>query len=284
MRFVFLHGGPGFNSFAEQAILGPILDSAGHEVVFWNEPSQLRPDGEPFEATGAFDRWLASAERCVLSAAQSQPVHLITHSITVHPAVEIVRRHPGLVTTLVVVAPSADTFATFTNVLRLACEDLSNTVPEVAASLASCLERTRALLDEPLHEGLVHASNDDRLFTHYWADARQLEASLAARARPEAQFDPVSFFAVLTGFAQRGGSLLSTAAVNVPTLVLFGAQDRITAFDEQRGAIEAAIPSACIQVLDGCSHYLHLDRPLHFVDLIVDWATVHAESPADRSG
>ena len=39
MRFVFLHGGPGFNSFAEQAILRPLIVSAGHDIVCWNEPS-----------------------------------------------------------------------------------------------------------------------------------------------------------------------------------------------------------------------------------------------------
>ena len=282
-RFVFLHGGPGFNTFAEQAILGPLLNSRGHEVVFWNEPSRLRPDGESFEVTGAFERWLASAERCVVSAAQSQPVNVITHSVTVHAAVEILRRHPGRVATLVVIAPSADSFATFTNVLKLAHEDLADVKPEIASSIAACLQRTRAVADEAMREGLLNVLQDDKLFTHYWADAGQMQASMAAQARPEAQFDTDSFFAVLTGFAQRGASLQSTADVSVPTLVLFGLQDRVTPFDEQRGTIEAAMPGACIQVLDGCSHYLHLDRPQHFVDLVVDWATANSRDRVQRS-
>src|SRR5262245_376586 len=112
MTFVFLHGGPGFNSFAEQAMLGWLFQVAGQTIVFWNEPSRLRPEGEPFEAERAFERWLASAERSVLSAAESGPVHVITHSASVHAGLEISRRHPSRVASLVLVAPAADLFTT----------------------------------------------------------------------------------------------------------------------------------------------------------------------------
>jgi pimeloyl-ACP methyl ester carboxylesterase len=271
MRFVFLHGGPGFNSFAEQAILGPMFHCDGHEIVFWNEPSRLRPGGEPFEETSAFERWLVSAERCVLFAAQSLPAHLIAHSVTVHAAVEIVRRHPGRIATLVVLAPSADPFVTFTNVLRLAHEDLSEVKPQVAVTIAECLARTREFLDDAMREGLMNVLHDERLFSHYWADLVQFEASMSALARPEAQFDAEPFFAVLSGFKQRGATCLSESSVNVPALVLFGAHDRITPAGEQRSAIEAALPGARIDVLDGCSHYVHLDRPQHFVEFVAEW-------------
>jgi pimeloyl-ACP methyl ester carboxylesterase len=276
MRFVFLHGGPGFNSFAEQTILCPLFVSDGHEIVCWNEPSRLRPGGEVFETAGAFERWLASAERCVVSAAQSQPVHLITHSVAVHAALEIVRRQPRLISSLVVVAPSVDTFATFTNVLRLAHEDLREVKPNVASTIADCLLRTRTVLDDAMREGLMDVLQDERLFTHYWADPAQFEASMSALARPEAQFDAESFFAVLGGFAQRGDACLSAATVNVPTLVLFGDRDRITPGAEQRGAIRAVAPDAQIEVVEGCSHYVHLDRPRHFIDVVVTWAAARA--------
>jgi pimeloyl-ACP methyl ester carboxylesterase len=274
MRFVFLHGGPGFNSFAEQAILGPVFESAGHAISFWNEPSRLRPAGEPFEETRAFEHWVASAERSVLAAATSSPVHLISHSFTVHAAVDIACQHPSRVASLVIVAPGANGFATFCNVLRLAHEDLAGVKPEVASAIADSLGRTGAVVDAAMRDGLMNVLlHDDRLFTHYWGDPGQMQASMAARARPDAQFDVESFFAVLSDFGERGASLLSTGPVIVPTLTLFGAQDRITRFEEQRDTIQTAIPDGRIEVLDGCSHYLHLDRPRHFVEIVADWAT-----------
>jgi len=272
MRFVFLHGGPGFNSFAEQAILRPLIVSAGHDIVCWNEPSRLRPDGESFEVAGAFERWLASAEGCVVCAAQSQPIHLITHSMGVHAALEIMRRRPGCVATLVAVAPSIEAFATFTNILRLAHEDLSEAKPDVASTLAQCLARTQTVLDAAMREGLMNVLQDERLFSHYWADRRQFEASMSALARPEAQFDVESFFAVLDGFAQRAASPPLRPGPTVPTLVLFGAHDRVTPHHEQRSAIDETLPGARVNVLDGCSHYVHLDRPQHFVAEVVEWA------------
>lgn len=276
-HFVFLHGGPGFNSFAEEAILGPLFHSSGHTIRFWNEPSRLRPLGDSFDANGAFQHWLASAEHCVLADGQLQPLHVITHSVSVHAAVEIVRRHRTRITSLVVVAPGADTFATFTNVLRLGHEDLRLVKPEIALTIARCLEETRAVLDDPMREGLMNVLQDDRLFSHYWADPGQFEASMSALAlaRPESQFDVQSFFAVLSDFGQRGATLLSSE-VHIPTLGLFGVRDRVTPFEEQRSALEVTIPGVRMEVLEGCSHYVHLDRPQHFVDTVVKWANAQS--------
>jgi pimeloyl-ACP methyl ester carboxylesterase len=272
MRFVFLHGGPGFNSFAEQAILGPVWRATEHEIVFWNEPSRLRPDGDPFEVTGAFERWLASAEQFVLRSAGSERVHLIAHSFTPHAAMEIARRYPDRLASLTVVAPAADPFVTFCNVLRIGRDDLAPVAPEAATVIADCLGRTRFVLDEAMREGVLAVLQDDRLFTHYFADPEQFRAAMTARARPGGEFDLESFFAVLTDFGERGGSLLSTDPVIIPTLALFGAQDRITPIDEQRQAVRAAIPDCRMHVLEGCSHHLHLDRPRPFSDIVIDWA------------
>jgi pimeloyl-ACP methyl ester carboxylesterase len=273
MRFAFLHGGPGFNSVAEEAILGPLFVCGGHEITFWNEPSRLRPDGDPFDATGAFERWLTSAERLVLRSAASMPVHLIAHSFTVRAAMEIARRHPSRLSSLVFVAPNVDTFEGYRNVLRLAHEDLIETNPEAASAIARSLADTRAVLDAAMRDGILNALYDDRIFTHYFADADQMRRTMAAWSSAEGQFDVDSLFAVLADFGQRGHSLLSTAPVTVPTLALFGAHDRVTSAEEQSPALRAAVPGARIEVLDGCSHFVHLDRPQYFVDIVVAWAS-----------
>jgi pimeloyl-ACP methyl ester carboxylesterase len=280
MRFAFLHGGPGFNSFAEQAMLGPRFGSGGHEISFWNEPSALRPDGEPFVPGGAFERWLDSAEQFVSRAASGAPVHLIAHSFTAQAAMNIARLKPGWLASLVLVTPAADPFVTYCNVLRLAHEDLERSKPGVASTIAGCLERSRAVLDAEMREGMMNVLQDDRLFTHYWADAEQMAASMAARARPEAQFDLDSFFAVLADFGERGASLLSTAPISVRALVLFGAHDRITRVSEQQRAVRAAMPEARIEVMDGCSHYLHLDQPGRFFGTVVNWAAAASAGPS----
>jgi pimeloyl-ACP methyl ester carboxylesterase len=272
MKYVFLHGGPGANSLAEQAILGPILQSSGYQTTFWNEPSSLRLDGDPFEADGAFERWLASAEQSVLRSALTERAHVIAHSFAVQAAWEIARRHASRLSTLILVAPAADPFATFRNVLRLAREDLLEAKPDVATAIADSLERSRVLMDDAMQAGMLNVLQDERLFTHYWAEPGQMQASMAACEGPDGQFDVNSFFAVLSDFARRGATLLSRDPISVPTLVLFGAVDPVTPPDEQCAAVQAAAPNARIEVVDGCSHHVHLDRPMFFVDRIVRWA------------
>jgi pimeloyl-ACP methyl ester carboxylesterase len=176
----------------------------------------------------------------------------------------------------VLVSPAADVFATFTNVMRLAHDDLAEAKPGIASAIAGCLERTAAVLDDAMREGLLNVLHDDRLFTHYWSDAEQFRASMAAQARPEAQFDVESFFAVLGDFAGRGAARLSSDAIRCPALAIFGADDRVTRHAEQRQAVMAAVPHARIDVFDGCSHYLHLDRPEGFLDTVVSWASSKA--------
>jgi pimeloyl-ACP methyl ester carboxylesterase len=105
---------------------------------------------------------------------------------------------------------------------------------------------------------------------------------MSALRGPEAQFDVESFFAVLSQFGQLGATLLSPA-VNIPALALFGAQDPVTPFEEHRSAIEAGLPDGRLEVLDGCSHYLHLDRPRHFVDLVVEWAATHSRTAVEQT-
>jgi pimeloyl-ACP methyl ester carboxylesterase len=272
MRFVFLHGGPGFNSVAEQAILGPLFHAAGHEIVFWNEPSRLRSDGDPFQAADAYTRWLESAERCVLRSAAPEPVHLIAHSFAPHAAVEIARRHAHRLASLTLVAPSANLLATYRNVLELASEDLREVKPDVAAAIEACHARTRMILDEAMREGILLALQDERLFTHYFVNAEQLQAVAAAQARPEAQFDVESMLAVLADFGTHGPSIAPTPPVTTPCLILFAVQDVVSPSDEHQAMVLAAIPGAHIVTMDGCSHYPHLDRPQPFVDVVVGWA------------
>jgi pimeloyl-ACP methyl ester carboxylesterase len=46
----------------------------------------------------------------------------------------------------------------------------------------------------------------------------------------------------------------------------------VTTIDEQRLALETAIPQVDIRLLKGSSHYLHLERPDDFIGLIEEWS------------
>jgi pimeloyl-ACP methyl ester carboxylesterase len=271
MPSVFLHGGPGFNSFAERTMLGPLFETAGLKVSFWDEPSRLRPEGDRFEVDMAFDRWLASAIGFVRRSSASGPVHLITHSSTVHAGIHIAREHPERVASLVLVAPSADNFTTFKTVLRIARDDLAASAPHLAETIASSLARTRTVMDDAMREGMLAAVQDERLFTHYFVNQEQLRQSAAVWSRQESQFDLESFLAVLSDFRRRGASLLEGPPVRTPALALFGTADPITPMAEHLSTLQRAVTDLRVELIEGVSHCLHLDWPQHFVDRVLAW-------------
>jgi pimeloyl-ACP methyl ester carboxylesterase len=281
MRFVFLHG-PGFNTFAERAILGDLFGAAGAEITFWNEPSRLRPAGEPFEEDAAAERWLASATNAVVEAARNGPVFAIGHCAAAPLAIEIARRHGERVAGLVLVTPSLDPFLSLRNVLRLAQQDLVSAAPETSEALGRTADATRTLMDDAMCDGLPLVLQDPKIFTHYWADQEQFAASMAAQAAPEAQFDVDSFFGVFRGLTD-WLPRRSCAPLHVPALALSGGCDPIAPRREQDATLAVELPDAKSIVFDDAGHFLHLDRPGRFSDAVVRWAReCHAEPASDH--
>ena len=59
--------------------------------------------------------------------------------------------------------------------------------------------------------------------------------------------------------------------IDVPTLVLWGAQDRIVAPDYGR-AYAAAIPNARFATIDQAGHFPHLEQPDEFASQVLSFA------------
>lgn len=280
MRVFFMHGGPGMNSFAEQAILEPLLTAKGWSAFFWNEPSRLRPAGDSFDAAAAYEGWVGSAERNLIKFSAAEPVWILAHCWAAGPAMQLAARHPERIAGLVLIAPAADHFGVFGRILRLAERDLASDQPHIAASLASCLTRTRSFMDADMHEALRLALNDQKLFGHYWANPDQFQASLAAWLAAQAQFDAESFFAVLDGFVRRPAE--RDPVVTSPALLVYGATDPISPVAEVADGVLKKLPAARVEVLENASHFVHLDRPQRFVDLVLEFASAHSSTARRR--
>jgi len=58
--------------------------------------------------------------------------------------------------------------------------------------------------------------------------------------------------------------------VRVPTLVVWGRQDRIVPL-ECAHLYQRAIPNARLRVIDDCGHFAHLDKPEVLADVVRDF-------------
>ncbi|MEO5970200.1 MAG: alpha/beta fold hydrolase, partial [Bdellovibrionia bacterium] len=134
-QYLFIHGGPGLNSFAEKTILGSLFSDRNVSITFWNEPSKFRPtvllDSTDSEKTpkAAFSRLLESAEKTLVELAQSGPVKLIGHSFGCNTATILAARNPNLVAELNLIAPAFDQLEAHRNIMRIAIEDFKLSSP-----------------------------------------------------------------------------------------------------------------------------------------------------------
>lgn len=60
--------------------------------------------------------------------------------------------------------------------------------------------------------------------------------------------------------------------VQVPTLIVWGAQDEIIP-PECGDLYQRAIPGATLQVIEGCGHFAHLDQPRALADVALDFVS-----------
>lgn len=268
--FVFLHGGPGFDSRSARAILNRHLHNRGLNWAFWDEPSRSRPDGDPFDPTFAYERWLASAERFTLAAAGSKGIRLLTHSFSVHAGLEIARRHPRAVCGLVAMAPAADAFRAYCSVLDIAARDFDRIGDDRAAMVRGHLRDTRAVMDEEMQKAFALAAEDDQIFEHYWVN------TTAKRRAAEAYggrftVDVESFFSVLSDYRDRHDRLHTPGLVTQPVLAVFGDGDVVTPRSDHLAALEARASHLEAVTIPSTGHYLHLEAPEALLDVIDDW-------------
>lgn len=81
---------------------------------------------------------------------------------------------------------------------------------------------------------------------------------------------PAAVAAAQRGMAARRDSTDLLAGIDVPTLVLVGAQDALTPPAKSK-EMAAAIPGARLEVLDGAGHISNVERPGTFNQAVLDW-------------
>lgn len=253
---LFLHMGPGYNSFVERRLLGPHLAT----VEFWDQPYQQKPHQ-------AFSRLVEATLEKVMDmykAKGSSPIAIVTHSFGAHIATEIIRKHPELVNRINLISPNYDLRKSFVNLARnvLTASDI---IPEpVAEGLKLKLKLKLKSLASPI-------SKDDfweiinvllkypNYFKLYWASEEAMnQFLLIAKEAPEIHLE--SFINVSNDFLDRYQDReLVPVAWNGHVSVFFGQQDPMINMEAEKAIWRSIYPQAQIEVIENISHNLHFE-------------------------
>jgi pimeloyl-ACP methyl ester carboxylesterase len=269
---LFAHGGPGMNSFAEEAILGPLAKEAGLPITFWNEPSRLRPDGWPYDVDHPYLGWLSSLEATSRQLAlRHGPINLIAHSFAAGPALEIARKAPESIGSLTLIAGSFDPWASAMKIIQLALSDFRKAGDfSNAGRLERAMTASHVLGDEAMIEGLLLSLADPVLFDHYYFSSSQMRSALEAIGRrgAQAQVDLVAFENVFRDMHALGLRRCEGHAVETPTMYISGEMERVIDFDLERPLHESYLGRLQVSKMADAGHFAHLDQPAAFLERV----------------
>lgn len=277
---LFVHGGPGLSSAAEEALLKPAFEAEGLGFECWNEPSHFRPEGEFFSPTRAFEAWVASVHRaCAQLAFLKGPVHLVAHAFGAQAALLVAHQQPELFAGLTLVAPALDVPRLFERLEAVALEDFLKLDPVRATRLEAFLKAKRAFFDGADQQALGLAVTDPELLARCWAQPSTLVDFAQAWADRGAHLDGESFFAVCADFARTGGRV---PFVGVPTQILWGKKDPLVTGSAERPLAVQQIADLHEVVFEESAHFPHLEERERFARLVVKPLWEGSEAAAER--
>lgn len=259
---VFLHGGPGLNSEPERNILGPYLKDLGHEALFWNEPSDQRP--ETFVHEHSFQQAVKSADKFIHNICQDKQsrglscdLTLVAHSFASHYAVRLAQSQKDVIKEIILISPALNIKDTDTNILQLAVNGLKD---EGQFEASDELAQIVPLLDEAFDSKKVQAfsigSKYAGLFLNYWSNLELMQRYFSYMVG-EFSFDVKGMFEV------RGSmpivNVNPSSKIDIPTYVYFGEIDPVTKVKEQMPLLNKYFSAIDVSTLSGVRHYPHLE-------------------------
>jgi pimeloyl-ACP methyl ester carboxylesterase len=239
--------------------LAPAL-ARTHRVLHWHYPGHGKSPPPP-KASGLSVPSFADDAVAVLDAARARHAVVVGHSMGVQVALEMHRRHPGRILGLVLVCGSPghplDTFHN-TSVLRRLLpvfKQAADAAPRGVSALARAAVRSGIALELALrfevNSRLIRREDLEPYFEHFLSmDPRFFVRALRAASAHSAEDH--------------------LPAVNVPTLVVGGTQDRFTPpWLSRRMAL--AIPKSELLMVQGGSHTAPLEAPEQLERTVADF-------------
>jgi pimeloyl-ACP methyl ester carboxylesterase len=262
-KFIFFHGGPGFNSRGEERLLAPAFRQKSWEILFWN---QIPPSNKDRAFTELLNQVHGTIETQVQ---KTGPVRAIAHSFAAHPLLRLAARHPEYFLDLTLIGPTLDLFDLCKNILGLASKDF-HALKESGREkeVQQALRETQRLFDPAMRAGFKHVVEDSLLLGHYFSNQKVCESFVQVWADLGLSIDEISFFSVMDELAAMTDYKDGLTEIRVPTRVLWTLRDPVVLRANQEPVMKKIAPHAKAHVFEESGHYPHLEQTDLFMKLL----------------
>ncbi|MCB9090918.1 MAG: alpha/beta hydrolase [Halobacteriovoraceae bacterium] len=280
MKYLYFHGGPGFNANPERNILTPIFEKNGLEIAFWEEPSVLRPDGPAFVAgENCFQNYINELEKFFKKEIEGQnKVALIGHSFGCHSVSHLALNFQESISKVYLIAPDLDLPAADINMLTIGRDDyFNNQEIKAATRLTEILENFDGKMTEELEEGFQLLLSNPRFLGYYWKNLEVMPNYFSHYADPEYGFDYNSFVTMrrVQAFQYPNNS-------SIEAHLILGSHDNIISKKNERKLVNQYFPQVIEHIFEDSAHYPHIEEKEKFINTILGLAQSADKSAFQR--
>jgi proline iminopeptidase len=258
---VFLHGGPGYNSYSFSVSEGPRLEKT-ERVVYYDQRGSGRSE-RPWTGHYQLDTLVADIE--ALRRALGVPkISILGHSFGGTLALEYAAKYPQHVAKMILVGAAGDIPAACAARVDYLSQHYAELLAQARADTAGGKRRNDCQLAfDILPDSIRGRVNDEVMFPNLTIGHMQDSVDKATGQR---------YTGDLGGALFNGGLLsyrfASPQRLTMPVLILAGREDYAIGVAQQR-ALAAALPHARIIEYEGAGHFLYLDQPERFTRDVV---------------
>jgi len=255
MKHIFVHGGPGLNSNPELHLLSASFIKEAAPIVFWNEPSKLRPQGSSFKDQDAFQHMLEELRKFIIAESEDGPVVILAHSFGAFAINDLLPAIGDRVERLVLLAPVLDLRNLDGNILDIAVKECSQRNLHAEASE---FENYKANLDDEFtderFEGLAKALAIEDVLGSYWRN-KDMAQVYSSYLIAEHMIDFDSFKAVRKSVKKND----SRNQFNGRVSIVYGNIDPVTKLEQDLPKLKLLYPASEVAISSCSGHYPHLE-------------------------
>jgi pimeloyl-ACP methyl ester carboxylesterase len=263
-HYIFVHGGPGYNSFPERELFSQQFTT----FTAWHQPSQLR--GEKCAPT--FSHCADNLAQCINNAASktSEPICVIAHSFGYQFLLAALNKLHTPLKQLILLAPAVNVHGGEINIMRLGLKTYQMRPNMLLAEqeklntqvLTSYLESPSKEFGEKRVNAIIAAVSHPEMLFHYFYQKPAI-ATYFQFIKNEYAFSMDDFISVRSTYVEPHISLEQFHRIK--TLVIYGSEDGICPRSEGESHLRQLIPQIVIETWSENAHYPHIESKTKFI-------------------
>ncbi|MBL7664477.1 MAG: alpha/beta hydrolase [Bacteriovoracaceae bacterium] len=250
-KFLYVHGGPGLNSYPESQLLKPIFESHNHEIVLWNEPKS-------FSSKNYYAEMVDNLKDFILS--QGPNLNIISHSFGSYLVLDLISKTDLPVNSLCFVSPALDLEQGDKNILNVGLEILKKTNTELSKQLETKIQLFKKNKTEQNKIDALLLAFQSGYFSLNFCSEENFKKYFGLLIN-EHEFRLNDFLKIKPTIAPLKPQKKKKS---IKSIAIFGAQDPIFKYENEMKVLNKFIEKTNVKIFPNISHYPHIESQHDF--------------------